>query len=420
MPDFVIERIGDVTAGRVDALAMAAQVFDQPSLVTLSWNGSHAVHQVWGLWPDGQISLSTEVKVPGGAEPAVATFTASRALSVFRTQAAPELKHVEWRTVPGFVEVFDDALGDGDRNPTIAILGRGLVAPGTRSGSQASSAAGPTAAAPQTRGPVPYVAAGTLSASLSVRRGYAVVASRRTDQKMRLAVWGLDDDSDVKVLLGKVVETLGEPALDLAVVKVREDRDADGLLTGAQVVTASRTTPGNKLRLERWQIHLRQKQDQPPSSITKVGEVIAPEEVTEVEATTVTAPLATTSVVTAVRLASGNLRVIGWRLGDDGTLVRWAEEDAGAVGALGCTHVRGRVVATAVKQGDGTLKLIYWLFPSQIAGTLERKGSATAGAIGSRVRCVHCPGTGTHLGDTVVGVSLPDGKLKLIRWRVQE
>jgi hypothetical protein len=33
---------------------------------------------------------------------------------------------------------------------------------------------------------------------------------------------------------------------------------------------------------------------------------------------------------------------------------------------------------------------------------------------------VHVPGVGTHLGDTVVGVSLPDGKLKLIRWRVQE
>jgi len=420
MADFGIERIGDVTAGRVDALAMATQVFDQPSLVTLAWNGSHAVHQVWDLWPDGQIHLAGEAKLPGGAEPAVATFTQSRALSVFRDQGGPGLKHVEWRTFPGFIEVFEDALGDSDRNPTIAMLGRGFVGRRTRSGSQGSSEADPPSDTAQDRGPVTYVPSGTLSASLSVRRGYAVVASRRADQKMRLAVWGLDDDSEVKILLGKVVETVGEPALDLAVVKVREDRGADGLLTGAQVVTASRTSPGGNLRLERWQIQLKQKQDQPPSSITKLGEVVAPEQVTEVEATTVVAPLATTSVVTTVRLASGNLRVIGWRLGDDGSLVRWAEEDAGAVGAISCTHVRGRAVATAVKQGDGTLKVIYWLFPSQIAGALQRKGSASAGAIGFRVRCVHVPGVGTHLGDTVVGVSLPDGKLKLIRWRVQE
>jgi hypothetical protein len=127
-----------------------------------------------------------------------------------------------------------------------------------------------------------------------------------------------------------------------------------------------------------------------------------------------------TQVATAVRLDSGTLKIIGWKMESNGAMTRWADVSGGAVGNVSAAHVRGRQIVTALREADGRLKTSYWRFPADASGALEHRGDATEGHVGLHVRGAHVSGTGTNLGDTVVATQTEDGKLQLFHYKVTD
>jgi hypothetical protein len=171
-------------------------------------------------------------------------------------------------------------------------------------------------------------------------------------------------------------------------------------------------TPG-PLKLIRW----RRDSTVSPTTITKLSETVAAEQVKAVSA----APIATAmgpGVATAVIDASGNLKVIGWKLGIDGSITRGADASGEAVSMVRCAWVRNHDIVTAVKLADGTLKLIYWRFSD--SGAAVRLGEKIIHTIGSALSVAHRPGVGNNLGETIVGMSLDNTNLKMIRFSVTE
>jgi hypothetical protein len=85
-------------------------------------------------------------------------------------------------------------------------------------------------------------------------------------------------------------------------------------------------------------------------------------------------------VFTAVRDGSGNLKVIAWKVGSDGSLTRQGDASAGGVSQVAMTDwPAGPGVVTAVRTASGTLKVIAWALHSD--GTVHRRGDADAGAV---------------------------------------
>jgi len=122
--------------------------------------------------------------------------------------------------------------------------------------------------------------------------------------------------------------------------------------------------------------------------------------------------------VTAVIGADGNLKVIGWKLGIDGSITRGADATGEAVSIVRCAWIRDRDVVTAVKLPDGILKLIYWRFPD--TGAAVRLGEKAVHAIGGSLSVTHQPGAGNNLGETIVATNLANENLKMMRFGVVE
>jgi hypothetical protein len=116
-------------------------------------------------------------------------------------------------------------------------------------------------------------------------------------------------------------------------------------------------------------------------------------------------------VVTPVRTASGNLRLISWNVTNAGgaTITRLGDsrDQAGEVSLIAAS-VNQNIILTAVRAGDGNLKLIAWRI-SQDGKTIERRGDSgnQAGAVSE-----------IALAGNVTAVRAADGTLKLIAWRV--
>jgi hypothetical protein len=96
--------------------------------------------------------------------------------------------------------------------------------------------------------------------------------------------------------------------------------------------------------------------------------------------------LANSVLVTPVRTKSGNLKLITWKLMDDGRIVRKGENDkAGAVSLIATTsfpNPAGNIVVTAVRAANGNLKLISWNISSD-GRMIDRKDeNDKAGAVG--------------------------------------
>ena len=116
----------------------------------------------------------------------------------------------------------------------------------------------------------------------------------------------------------------------------------------------------------------------------------------------------------------GNLKVIAWKLTPGGTIVRWMEATAPETGTdVACAWMGGPNVVTAIRQANKVLKLIYWRFVDDgVATTPVRLGEQAVHPIGFQFNVQHRPGSGTNLGDTVAGMNLESGELKLIRYTV--
>lgn len=117
--------------------------------------------------------------------------------------------------------------------------------------------------------------------------------------------------------------------------------------------------------------------------------------------------------VTACRTSSGKLKLIGWRLNDDGSVSRLADsgDQAGEVSEISLVDLPGDRVLTAVRAGNGSLKLISWSVGDGAIARLADSGGAAGAA--TMIRAVVDPA-----GHVVTAVRTGDGTLKLITWAV--
>jgi len=115
--------------------------------------------------------------------------------------------------------------------------------------------------------------------------------------------------------------------------------------------------------------------------------------------------------VTACRTSNGSLKVIGWRLNANGSLTRLADAAAGSVSDIAASLVSGSRVVTAVRTSNGSLKLITWRITD---GSITRRGDSGSQAGNARNITMTVDGSGRP----VTAVRTSAGDLKLITWRV--
>ncbi|MDQ4025154.1 MAG: hypothetical protein M3217_06660 [Actinomycetota bacterium] len=121
--------------------------------------------------------------------------------------------------------------------------------------------------------------------------------------------------------------------------------------------------------------------------------------------------------VVACRTGAGDLKLISWRLNADGTLTRLADSGtaAGTVSEIALIDVSAggaTSLLTAVRDGDGDLKLITWSVAA--SGTIARLGdSGDQAGSATMIRAARTPA-----GPIVTSVRDGSGNLKLITWQL--
>ncbi|HSB08925.1 MAG TPA: peptidoglycan DD-metalloendopeptidase family protein [Blastocatellia bacterium] len=122
--------------------------------------------------------------------------------------------------------------------------------------------------------------------------------------------------------------------------------------------------------------------------------------------------LSETRLVTAVRTATGRLKVIVWSVSTDGlTITRLGEDGAGSVGRVSLAKLNSNRIAVAVQTAEGNLELIVWDISSD-GLTLKRVGDEQAGAV--KKACV----TALSSKRVLTAVQTSGDKLKVIVWDV--
>lgn len=403
---FSVQRVGQILSTRADRLAIAPYDSTSREVITLTWNGNQVTHTLWTLMPDGSLYGTELNSQPGGPELAVASFSQTRVVSMHRFGQPAALKFEAWKT-GGFFELSDDAMGPSDREPQLAPFGGD---PGNLPIQTPATEPGPPP------GPPKFEVNKKIVIKMGPKAGHAAVATITQDHHLRLSLWGFDNGGNYKVMVGKHAEVDGGAASAVSLVKVKEHWVEGPRVTAAEVVTAV-SGEGHILKLQRWRINLYSQGT--PASIQLMSEHTAAEAITEVSAVAVTA-MRGTQVATAVRLEDGTLKVIGWKVEAAGGMSRWLEASGGAITSVSAAHVRGGNIVTALREADGRFKASYWRFPTSAAGTLEHRQDVVEGNIGFHLRCVHVPGEGSQLGDTVAATQTQDGKLQLFRYRVTD
>ncbi len=371
----------------------------------------------------------------GELDLAIAAYNQQRVVSAHRWDSAGALKVSAWKT-GGFFELSDDHSWPADQDPVIVPFGANpprvaSLLPG-KSAVPLREVSGAIASAPGT-GPAGVSGAGagvsaggvtiadTIGATFGPKAGRAVIASRTSDNLLRLSLCTFDNGGEVKLDVTKGAEVISSLATAATIVKLREFWSADlKHPTGVEVVAVTRANLA-RLRLERWLITLGSQGT--PATFQLIGEVTAPETIVRVSAATVDS-LGATQLVTAVRLFAGDeFKIIGWKMEPNGSITRLSDTSAGAVRAISAASVRGRCFVLATRETNNHLKVRYWLFPNSAAGPFEHKADITEGLIADpddRLMCLHFPGPAQNLGDTVVAARGNAGQLRLWRYHVAE
>jgi hypothetical protein len=114
-------------------------------------------------------------------------------------------------------------------------------------------------------------------------------------------------------------------------------------------------------------------------------------------------------LATAVRDGNGNLKVILWQVTPNGSVVRKSSAAGGAVSQIAACRLGNEFIATAVRDGNGDLKVIVWQVTA--GGGVERRGSASAGAVDQI--------SVASIGSLSVATAVRDGagNLKVIVWQ---
>ncbi|MGH9320011.1 MAG: hypothetical protein ACRD3V_09005, partial [Vicinamibacteria bacterium] len=230
------------------------------------------------------------------------------------------------------------------------------------------------------------------SATLFLHGNRAVTATvAESNQHLKLIAWDLVGvDSIVRrgnIESGPAKQVfLSEPLNDHVLAAVRQSNDLLSMI-------AYRVTPtGNFMQVDEY----------------VAGEIVALDMATTVGGDR--------KSVTAVRDSNGNLKLIVWDIklsnGGIATIERHGERVAGSVSALAISYAKNfKGVFTAVRDANNELRVIPWRM-SDDGETLTRGQHVVAGAIG------------THLAvaplaqGVAAGVQDSDGKLRLITWSV--
>jgi len=121
-----------------------------------------------------------------------------------------------------------------------------------------------------------------------------------------------------------------------------------------------------------------------------------------------------TLMVTAVRDGNGNLKVIAWSVPFNGQITRLGSAQAGAVTLISAVSIpSGNRIVTAVRDGSGNLKVIVW--DVSTAGVITRlPGEGSAGAVSAISSAF------IGIGATLLATAVRDGNgnLKIITWRL--
>jgi hypothetical protein len=117
-------------------------------------------------------------------------------------------------------------------------------------------------------------------------------------------------------------------------------------------------------------------------------------------------------IITAVRTASGTLKLISWQASANGPISRLADSGGQAGEATNIDVARGSRVVTACRAGNGDLKLISWDVAS--TGTITRRGdSGSLAGAATSIKII-------AVNNTLFVTACRDGSgdLKLISWRL--
>ena len=441
-----IARIGTALGGAATEFEIARHPdADGPHFLTVRRAGG-MTHSYRDLLADGGLFETPVQTKPGGLHLALAAYDAARALNIHAT-AGQKLRFEVYET-GGFFDLEADKEFTTDTEPWIVpfgaeapppvkfqLAGPGLVlAPVARAELRPRPARAPRPAPAPGPGPgpggsgtpgnpdpdAPVTAVTGITISIGPKIGRAIVGSLTTAGQLRLTLWGFDAGGEIRTQLGKWAEILAGPAQSFFLAKVKEHWSANGkFVTAVDIVAALRDSAG-KLRLQRWRLTMGTQSM--PTAFTKLSEVAAPETITSVSCCAVEA-LGGIQLVTAVRMSnvSSLLKVIAWKMEPGGGMTRLAEATAGGISTVYASSVRGRIFVTATRESDERFKANYWRFPGSDTGPIEALGNAAEGKIDNVVRCIHIPGEGAHVGDTIFAArEQKDSKLRLWRYQVTE
>jgi M6 family metalloprotease-like protein len=240
---------------------------------------------------------------------------------------------------------------------------------------------------------VHHASAGAVGkvATSSLKGDRVATAVQDGGGKLKVIVWNVDAKSNIVRKGDASAGAISEVAI--------------ATLGTNRVVTAVRDGGGN-LKVSTWQVdansNVSHKGDASAGAISKVA----------------IAALGTSRVVTAVRDGGGNLRVIVWDVDANGNISRKGDASAGAISEVSITSLtsfasQSRVinrVVTAVREGNGNLKVIAWDING--IGKVVRKAEASAGAISKVAATTYGP-TSWH-----TFVRDGNGMLKVIGWSI--
>jgi hypothetical protein len=244
--------------------------------------------------------------------------------------------------------------------------------------------------------------AGTVSEIATIGRQVfpnqqVVTAVRTAADTLKLISWQVNDDGSIS-RLGDSGDQAGSASdIDITSDPFQVNRN--------RYVTACRTSAGN-LKLISWNISDTGEITRTGDSGDQAGEA----SLISVAGHAVGTP--TAMYTTAVRAGNGDLKLISWRLNDDGSLSRLADSGskAGEVSEISIVANVQRLV-TSVRTGDGNLKLIVWNVSAE--GNFERLGdSGDQAGEATMIRSVGAKGY------IITAVRAGNGNLKLISWGI--
>jgi Astacin (Peptidase family M12A) len=187
-----------------------------------------------------------------------------------------------------------------------------------------------------------------------------------------------------------------------------EINEISSLVTGSRIVTAVRTGGSNRLKMILWNIDAL-------GGIRRLSPIDDPN--TAGEASDISCTQAGNNIVVAMRNSGGNLYLISWQF-ENGKLVRKADSGslAGEASVVKVISLSDTLLLTACRTGSGDLKLIlWWVNQGGVFSRVADSGSQ-AGAVSEvsllKLRTIN----NEHIVSTAVRAG--NGELKVITWAV--